>query len=202
MQITSQLQQLNGWATTRSILQPRYRKVYSVAQVKKTADKFVRRDYVKGVYLFDSSMNSASWVVAKRAYRINLEKYMCGMVSAYLKNDYIGVMRANEKNPALAPIIHKFINEYKNSAVKTYRDAKMARTKRSFHQRVCGHRADTILYALYENKINSVNELHKVLTSNRIIRMIAEEYGVNYIEELINKQERGAVDGEKHIKRV
>ena len=189
MQITSLVQQLNSGATSRSILQPRYHKVYSIEQLKEVAAKFTRRDYVKGLYLFDSSMNSASWVIAKNNYRINLEKYMRDMVNAYLKNDYIGVMRANESNPGLAPVVHKFINEYKNSAIVTYRDAKMARTKHSFHRRVCGHKADTILYALYEGKINSVNELHKVLKPNKVIRMIEEEYGLKYIEGLINKQE-------------
>lgn len=187
-QIASLLSQLNGAATTRRFLQPRYQKVYSSEQLETTFDKFTRSPFIRGLYLTDDYSKSAYWVKTKKP-SINPENYMQDLVGAYLRNDYLSLIQLKAKNKALAPVVQACVDTYKIRALSTYKKTKDIRTKHAFHKAVYSNRSKSILYALYEKKIKSVNELQKVFTIRKFIRLIMEEYGTDYIKALIETQE-------------
>lgn len=188
-QIASLCQQLNYGATTKKILLPSYKKIYSVEQLKTAIFKYSKCQNVRGVYLLDESMNAAYVTVENTRTRYNPEKYMYKLVGSYLKYDYLSVLREKQYHSKLAPLVNNFVLTYYSEAEDYYEKIKSIRTDKTFHESVKNHRTKLLLYAMRKNRIKSITELYKVFTPNKIIKMMLNEYGVEKINKLIEEQE-------------
>lgn len=186
-QIKSLCHQLNGASATYKIKQPTYKKIYSIDQLNTEINLVTKKYNTRGLYMLDESMN-AGYIVIKSKDNINLKKYLRYYVSMYLYHNYVGIIQINAKTPKIGQLINDFFIKYKDSASDMYLKSVKCRTRRAFHERVCGHKAEIVLYALYNKKIEHLNELYKIFTTNKIIKMMIEEYGAEHIKNIIKEQ--------------
>lgn len=190
--------QLCSLSRQLNIQMPENQKIYSFKQAYAfMEERYKRTKNTKGVILTDMEGSTAS-VPFVEEENVKLESMpeensvyvnkIIPFVEPFLSGNYAGILCAKEKNKKLMEELYRHYNVYIDDVRDTFKKFRNSRSKKAFAARVKEHKFKTVLYALYEGKIESAGRAIKVLPAKHFAKFVLSEDGGEIIK-LLEKGE-------------